>query len=268
MFRCYSPNQKGFEDPKPNIGYKNTYFFINPGVLATTIFQWDVALCSDFEIYRPLPCGSIDSWSMTRECHAGCYTFEEVRGKSSELNKCNYTRKQSLHAEIPILAFMAMTDAGQAWQPQIRATFELGRYNHKIQNSVHSLAASFVLLFCKNAPKALKLCEWTWCLPLRLMRPLQIRAAALPVWFAATRLRLLPIGRFADKGLTQSNSLSIRTPCILSYDASPCKWCDFVTLFDFRLWITHACDIYVTLSFEFSMYALFDSQCSTARVVY
>ncbi len=82
---------------------------------------------------------------MTRECHAGCHTFEEVRGKSSELKKCNYTPKQSSHAEILILAFMAMTDAGQAWQPQIRATFELGHYNHKIQISAHSLAAMFTL---------------------------------------------------------------------------------------------------------------------------
>ncbi len=73
VFRRYAQTQKGFVDQKTNIRCKNLYYLLTQAYWRQTSFQWDVAQCCHFKIYRSLPCDVIDSWSMTCECHVGCY---------------------------------------------------------------------------------------------------------------------------------------------------------------------------------------------------
>ncbi len=42
VLRRYAQIQKGFEDPKTNMGYKNTYLLVDPSVLATKQFLSEI----------------------------------------------------------------------------------------------------------------------------------------------------------------------------------------------------------------------------------
>ncbi len=62
VFRGYCSNQKWFEDPKTNSGYKKRVFISKPRRTGDDQFSVrSCAMLSFFEIYRSLQCVAIDS---------------------------------------------------------------------------------------------------------------------------------------------------------------------------------------------------------------
>ncbi len=77
------PKSERARGPKDKFRVQNTYILFGPGELATTSSYRDNARDDViFEHYRSLPCGVIESQSMTRECHANCNKRERVRENS------------------------------------------------------------------------------------------------------------------------------------------------------------------------------------------
>ncbi len=82
------PKSERARGPKDKFRVQNTYLLFGPGELATTSSYRDNARDSViFENYRYLPCGVIDSQSMTRECHADCNITLLLNPKSAESTK-------------------------------------------------------------------------------------------------------------------------------------------------------------------------------------